>query len=145
MTVKDILSLPVKDLADEEGCHLYLWVTNNFLEVGLQAIREWGFEYKTMITWMKDRIGLGQYYRGITEHCLFATTSQKLPYKIDESGKRCQGITGFYEAKTKHSKKPEKMREMIEVVSYSPKIELFARELFPGWDAWGDEVPNRIG
>ena len=29
------------------------------------------------------------------------------------------------------------MREMIEKVSYPPFIELFARERFEGWDAWG--------
>ena len=32
------------------------------------------------------------------------------------------------------------MREMIEKVSYPPFIELFARERFDGWDAWGNEV-----
>lgn len=36
--------------------------------------------------------------------------------------------------------KPEEMRRMIELVSYEPRIEIFARERFPGWDAWGDEV-----
>ena len=54
--------------------------------------------------------------------------------------KRQQGTTGFYEAKTIHSRKPVKMREMIEKVSYEPRIELFAREIFDGWDYWGDEV-----
>jgi N6-adenosine-specific RNA methylase IME4 len=32
------------------------------------------------------------------------------------------------------------MREMIEKVSYEPRIELFARETFEGWDCWGNEV-----
>ncbi|MCI2161185.1 MAG: S-adenosylmethionine-binding domain-containing protein [Oscillospiraceae bacterium] len=29
---------------------------------------------------------------------------------------------------------------MAEKVSYSPRIELFARERVPGWDAWGNEI-----
>ena len=33
------------------------------------------------------------------------------------------------------------MREMIERVSYGPRIELFAREAFSGWDLWGNEAP----
>ena len=139
MSIKEIEVLPVKELADEDGCHLYMWVTNNFLEKGLELVKKWGFNYVTCITWTKDRIGLGQYYRGLTEHCIFATTKKKLPYKI-ENGKRQQGVTGFYEPKTVHSRKPQKMREMIEKVSYSPRIELFARQNFDGWDCWGNEV-----
>ena len=32
------------------------------------------------------------------------------------------------------------MRQMIEKVSYEPRIELFAREETDGWDCWGNEV-----
>lgn len=146
MSLKEIASLPIKDLADPDGCHLYMWVTNNFLRRGLELLDDWGFEYVTIITWQKDRIGLGQYFRGITEHCIFATTKKRLPYKyelqLDGSTKRAQGLTGFYEPKTVHSRKPATMREMIERVSYGPRLELFARENFPGWDCWGLEAPD---
>lgn len=139
MKTKDIAALPVKELADPEGCHLYLWTTNNFLPDALKVVKAWGFEYVTIITWMKDRQGLGQYYRGITEHCIFARTKNKLPYKLLD-GKRQQGVSGFVEPKGRHSQKPETMRQMIEKVSYGPRIELFARERHEGWDAWGNEV-----
>ena len=142
MSIKEIDALPVRELADANGCHIYMWVTNNFLEKGLYLLKRWGFEYVTIITWTKDRIGLGQYFRGITEHCLFGTTKKRLPYKIID-GKRKQGVTGFYEAKTIHSRKPQKMREMIEADSYSPRIELFARQHAAGWDCWGNEVQNK--
>ena len=84
-------------------------------------------------------MGLGQYYRGLTEHCLFASTKKRLPYKMAD-GKRCQGVTGFSEPKTIHSSKPDSMRNVIEWVSYAPRIELFAREHHAGWDVWGNEV-----
>lgn len=51
-----------------------------------------------------------------------------------------KGKTGFFEEKREHSRKPVQMREMIEKVSYPPFIELFARERFDGWDAWGNEI-----
>lgn len=140
MKTKDIAQIPIKNLISTDGCHLYMWVTNNFMLDAFYLLKEWGFEYVTLITWNKDRIGLGQYFRGITEHCIFASTHKRLPYKIDANGKRCQGVTGFYEPKTIHSRKPVKMREMIERVSYDPKIEIFARETFDGWDCWGNEV-----
>lgn len=137
MKTKDIIALPVKELA-EENAHLYLWVTNNFLEDGLRVMEAWGFDYKTMITWAKDRISLGQYFRGMTEHCLFGVKGN-LPYKILE-GKRQQGRTLIVEPKTIHSRKPDAMRAMIEKVSYPAYIELFARESFKNWDHWGNEM-----
>jgi N6-adenosine-specific RNA methylase IME4 len=99
----------------------------------------WGFEYITVITWNKEKMGLGQYYRGLTEQCLFGSTKKRLPYKTMD-GKRQQGVTGFYEEKGRHSEKPTQMREMIETVSFEPRIELFARERFDGWDCWGNQI-----
>lgn len=42
--------------------------------------------------------------------------------------------------KREHSRKPDEMRKMIETVSYEPRIELFARERWKGWDACGNEI-----
>lgn len=77
MSIKEIEQLPVQNLAAPNGCHIYLWTTNNYLPEAIKLLDTWGFEYVTTITWMKDRFGLGQYYRGITEHCLFGTTKKK--------------------------------------------------------------------
>lgn len=140
MTVKQIAELPVPKIT-EDNCHLYLWTTNNYLPDALDVMEAWGFKYKTCITWVKDRIGLGQYFRGITEHCLFGVKGN-LPYKIID-GKRQQGKTVIMAPKTRHSEKPEEMRRMIETVSYGPYIELFARKRVPGWDVWGHEVELR--
>ncbi len=146
MKTKEIIEMSdfVKSLA-EENCHLYLWTTNNFLPDGLKVMEAWGFDYKTCITWMKDRFGLGQYFRGNTEHCLFGVKGN-LPYKIIDD-KRQQGTTGFEAPRTEHSRKPETMRKMIMKVSYPPYIELFARKkdegfwgnIHDGWDTWGNE------
>lgn len=140
MSVKQILDMAdfVKGLADTD-CHLYLWTTNNYLAHGLAVMNAYGFRYITAITWMKDRMGLGQYFRGMTEHCLFGVKGN-LPYKLDDDGKRMQGKTGFFAPKTIHSAKPAALREMAERVSYGPRIELFAREKVLGWDAWGMDV-----
>jgi len=138
MGVKEIMSLPVQDLADPEGCHLYLWVTNNYLLAGLGVLAAWGFRYVTKIDWFKDKIGLGQYFRGLTESCLFGVRG-KLSYKIID-GKRQQGKTGFYAPKGRHSEKPEEMRQMIEKVSYEPRIELFARQAVAGWSVIGRDI-----
>jgi len=141
MKTPDIKKLDIASLADD-NCHLYLWVTNNFLQDGLDVMKAWGFKYKTMITWVKPTIGLGQYFRGMTEHCLFGVKGS-LPYKVAEN-KRAQGRTVLFAPKTIHSRKPEAMRTMIELVSYEPRLELFARSETDGWNVFGDEVNNSI-
>lgn len=137
MKTHDIAALPVRSLVSDNA-HLYLWTTNRFLPDALKVTEAWGFDYRTLITWMKDRFGLGQYFRGITEHCLFGVRGV-IPYRIRPDGKRAQGVTGFSSPRQGHSCKPEEMRRMIETVSPSPYIELFSRGATAGWDAWGNE------
>lgn len=142
MKIPEIIALGslVKEWIHPDGCHLYLWTTNNYLPDAIKVMERWGFKYITIITWFKDgRIGMGQYFRGVTEHCLFGRNGV-LPYK-SVGGKRCQGLTGFHAEKTYHSRKPDEMREMIELVSHGPFIEMFSRPPHPlGWDVWGNEV-----
>lgn len=142
MRTQEIAALPVRDIAAPDA-HLYLWVTNNFLPDGLQVMAAWGFRYVTVITWAKDKIGLGQYFRGMTEQCLFGVRGAP-GYKLNAIGGRCQGRTLIHAPKGAHSEKPQAMRAMIEHVSRGPFIELFAREQVYGWDAWGNEVESSV-
>ena len=144
MKTKEIANLDISSIADD-NCHLYLWTTNNHLPDALLVMKAWGFKYKTMITWHKDKFGLGQYFRGQTEHCLFGVKGM-IPYKI-VNNKRQQGTTVFNAPRGKHSKKPIEMIKLIEKVSDREgfhKIELFAREKRDGWDTWGNEIPTNI-
>lgn len=157
MKTKDILALgsKIQQIMDENS-HCYLWCTNNFLKDALEVMEAWGYEYKTMITWVKgkiegnlfnsyhqvtikfDVIGLGQYFRGMTEHCLFGVRGN-IPYKIMD-GKRQQGETMFVASRSEHSEKPAAMRIMIEKVSYPNYIELFSRDKIEEWTTVGNEL-----
>lgn len=145
MEVSEICALgpQVQRLADPVGCHLYLWVTNNYLRAGFEVLEAWGFEYITIITWEKDRAGLGQYFRGITEHIMFARRGKPLPYKSID-GKRAQGMTIIKRPRKEHSAKPDSFYRTAERVSYEPRLEMFARTKRPGWDTWGNEVVNDV-
>lgn len=143
LPVREIESLrvngrPVREISNPAGAHCYLWVTNNYLPDGLRILGAWGFVYKTVITWAKDRQGLGQYFRGQTEQLLFGVRGSQ-PYRVDADGKRCQGSTLITAPRGVHSRKPDSVREIIERVSYPPFIELFAREAVAGWVAWGED------
>ena len=142
MKTPDIIKLIKEVIVEkvEANAHLYLWVTNNHLPDGLEVMKALGFDYKTTITWMKDRFGLGQYYRGITEHCLFGVKGV-LSYRTKPDGKRAQGVTGFISPRREHSRKPDETRErIVKLMGDLPRIELFARQRAEGWDCWGNEV-----
>jgi len=90
---------------------------------------------------LQREFGLGQYFRGVTESCLFGVRG-RCEYRRRPDGKRAQGRTGFHARRTStHSEKPRQMVEMIELVSHGPYLEMFARSGRPGWDSWGDQVP----
>ncbi len=74
------------------------------------------------------------------EQCFLATKGTPLIYK------KKRNVKQLVEAvRTIHSKKPDEVRNRIlELFGDIPRIELFAREKTPGWDAWGDEVESDI-
>jgi N6-adenosine-specific RNA methylase IME4 len=116
------------------NAHLYLWATNNFLPDALYVIAELGFRYVTCITWAKDRYGLGRYYRGQTEHLLFAVRGEYIPTRTNTTSTLLEAPRG------RHSAKPTAAYELIEANSPGPRAEFFARGCRPGWASWGNEV-----
>jgi len=141
MRTTEIIALKkmVDDIADVD-CHLYLWVTNRFLEDGLRVIKEWGFRYIQLLIWIKPSIGIGQYFRGASEPCLFAARGKALFKNRDNGIGISDTPTIFYARKSGHSKKPQMFYSIIEKVSFPPFMELFARQRREGWDAWGNEI-----
>jgi len=116
-------------------CHLWLWTTNNRLASGeARTVAEaLGFRPVTLLTWAKDRMGLGQYLRGQTEHALFCVRG-RLPALCRTEP------TILYAPRHAHSEKPQAFFDVAERVSPGPRLEMFARRTRPGWDSWGNEV-----
>jgi len=135
----------MRQIPFDDNCHLYLWVTNSFLEDGLRVMRELGFRYVTNLVWVKDRYGLGQYFRGQHELCLFGVRGH-LPYKraVGPTRSRCVESTVIVAKRRRHSQKPDEIYRKIEATSYPPYLEVFARGRREGWDAWGLEVPKTV-
>lgn len=139
LNLERIKAMPVRDLA-EDNAHLWLWVTNATLRDGFDVAEAWGFTVRSPLTWVKFRIGLGNYLRNATEHLLFATRG-KAPVRF-----RSQP-TWMTAPVQDHSHKPEEQYALIERVSPGPYLELFARRRPPsdrGWFVWGDEVEADI-
>ena len=130
MDTAGICSLPVTDLA-ATNAHLYVWVTCSGLADGLAVMSAWGFSYKTCLTWVKEgTLGLGAYFRTMTEHVLFGTRGS-LPTTCTDQRNY------FTAAKSGHSRKPASFGDLVERSSPGPYVELFARAPRLGWDSWG--------
>ena len=145
MRIEDICALPVSSIAAPD-CALFMWVTFPTLPDAFKVLEAWGFTYKTVaFVWVKRNRkspgwfwGLGHWTRANAEMCLLATKGK--PKRI--SAKVHQIIDSPVE---EHSKKPdETRRRIVELVGDLPRIELFARQTTPGWDAWGNEVKSNI-
>ncbi len=139
MSMRDIAALPVSDLAANDA-HLYLWVTvprlygdRNDRTINARDLMEaWGFEFKTMLTWVKDGSpGMGWYFRGCTEHVLFGVRG-RLPIAPADRERNV-----FTASREGHSGKPSSFLDLVERVSPGPYCELFARAPRLGWDSWG--------
>ena len=137
MTLDRIKALPMADLTDQEGSHCWLWVTNASLRAGYDVLEAWGFTPRSLFTWVKPRMGLGNFLRNSTESIIFGTRG-KAPVKF-----KGQMNWVFFPVQD-HSHKPEEQYAIIERVSPGPYLELFARRRQPGWDVWGNEIESDI-
>ena len=125
---------------------LFLWVTFPTLLESFEVIRAWGFQYKTVaFVWIKQNKksdglfwGMGYWTRANAEICLLATKGH--PKRV--SKRVHQVVISHIE---EHSKKPNEVRNrIVDLTGDVPRIELFARQTYEGWDAWGNEVQSDI-
>jgi N6-adenosine-specific RNA methylase IME4 len=134
MTIEAIAALRVPAADDAV---LFLWATVPMLRQALDVMEQaWGFQYKSHFVWIKDKAGHGFWNFNKHELLLIGTRgSIPAPAPGDQFESAIPAPRG------KHSAKPFAFREMIEEMFPTlPKIELFAREKFTGWDAWGNEI-----
>ena len=141
MGINELCALPVADLAAPDSA-LFLWATFPQLPEALRLIEAWGFTYKSVaFVWLKKNrkadswfYGLGFWTRGNAEICLLAKRGKPKRH----SAAVHQFIISPIE---QHSKKPDVPRDkIVELAGDLPRVELFARQKCPSWDAWGNEV-----
>ena len=137
MSLAELEALPVADLAADD-CTLWLWATSPKLREAMRLIEAWGFEYKTSLVWVKDKIGMGYYARQQHELLLVAKRgSPPVPAPEDRPP------SVILAPRTAHSAKPEEVYGILErLYPELSKVELFARSRRLGWAAWGNQVVN---
>lgn len=150
MSIEDIKSMPIKDLADDNSL-LFMWATVPLLPEAIAVIPEWGFTYKTHIIWEKTGLlGMGNWLRIQNELILIGVKGKVKPFGHQERNIYKHPIC-------EHSAKPHFFRELVSQLASKSfettiKLEMFARSrsgFFPdyeyeGWDVFGNECNNSI-
>lgn len=141
--VNPYASMPIDDIRDyvtpwprgfrHKDSILWLWTTNAHLPEAFGVVDAWGFKYKTTLTWTKDKMGLGDWLRGKTEHCLMAVRGKPTVRLTNQT-------TSLIAKAGKHSAKPDSFYAMVEKLCPGAKVELFARHKRKGWTTHGAEI-----
>ncbi len=133
MKLEDICGFKVP--ADKD-CVLFLWVTNAHLVDGSakRVLDAWGFQPKTLVTWVKDRMGVGRWLRNITEHCILAVKGRPTVTLTNQT-------TELRAPRGAHSAKPAELFSLVEsLCPAGPRLELWARGERKGWVTSGAEA-----
>lgn len=140
MTMQELYNLPVGMWAESDS-HLWLWTTNAFMVEAHKLAESWGFQPRTIMTWVKGRIdggrliqqiGMGHFLRNSTEHIVFAARGKLSPRNHDVP-------SAFIAPRLEHSEKPAAFYDMVERMSPGPYLDVFARKQRFNWDTFGDE------
>ncbi|EKN2322796.1 DNA methyltransferase [Salmonella enterica] len=171
LSLTELQRLPVWSLADENAV-LAMWYTGTHNQEAIKLAEAWGFTVRTMkgFTWVKlnqcaelriskalsegevtdfydflyllnveTRMNGGNHTRANTEDLLIATRGAGLERKH-------AGIKQvIYSPLGAHSEKPWEVRYRLEqLYGDVSRIELFARDIWPGWDRWGNECTSSV-
>lgn len=134
MTFEELLNYPVGAVADVD-CHLYCWITNRSLPKGFALLERWGFRYITTLTWAKPSFGMGNYFRGQSEHILFGVKGS-LALKRKDAGT----VLNWPRGDGGHSSKPKEFWPFVKSCSPGPYLEIFQRTETPDVLSIGENV-----
>ena len=139
MSIGAIATLPVAELAHEDGAWLWLWTTNRYLPESFGIAQAWGFTYRQTCVWHKND-GHPRFPATIApnraEYLLVCNVGQ--PKRLEALPSNVFAIP-FNPAVLVHSQKPDAVLDNIERACPGPYVELFARRARFGWDYWGDQ------
>ena len=137
MSLDDIKALPVHEIATPAAI-LYLWALPHMLPKALQVMEALGFEFRTSMFWVKDRVGLGQWACNHCEPLLigrrgsFPPPSKSLPpticYVRSTSTRDIRPLAAGVRVASNHGVEGMLLSSLSIVPSFT---ELGARELSP--------------
>lgn len=122
------ISIPAAD-----NCVVWLWTTHKYIFDCRDILEAWGFRPVSVLTWVKDRMGIGKWLRSQSEYCVMAVKGHPLINLTNET-------TVLNAKNTGHSVKPEEFYAMVDKLCIGRKLDYFARKNRDGWDTFGAQV-----
>ncbi len=130
MSLEEIgaIQLPAND-----SCVLWLWTTHKFMKHSFTLLERWGFRDVAILTWVKNRMGLGSWLRSQSEFCIMAVKGKPT---IDLTNQ----TTVVFGDMREHSRKPDEFYEMVNTLCVGRKLDYFSREPREGWEVFGNDT-----
>lgn len=122
------------EILSEDDSVMFLWTTQKFIWDAKELLEHWGFNYRSMIVWDKEQMGMGDLLRMQCEFCLIGIKGKPLlnnPNNIRDI---------IREPRREHSRKPEAFYEIVNTLCVGSKIEYFSRTEREGWKSFGNET-----
>lgn len=144
MPTADICKIPVERIA-ADNCALTMWFTASFVKDAIVVAEAWGFKVIRIDTVWNKKKQSGKPHAtpggwGMTD-CEFKLLATRGKACSMQKGKRNMYTGHDVPVDPVHSKKPDYFLDLLDKRFMSlPRIELFARRAYPGWDYWGDQV-----
>lgn len=150
MTKAEILALPVLDILAPDAM-VALWTTGTHMQIAFDCVRAWGLKYSgSGFVWIKlnktaspsvdGRFAISDLFmntgyttRKNAEFVLFL--KRGAPKRLNARTREV-----IVSPRREHSRKPEEFYDRAERLFPGPRIDVFARQRRPGWDAWGNET-----
>ena len=105
----------------------------------MTVMRAWEIQYKSYAGWDKEIAGTGYWGRSQLELLLIGTKGKKIPAPAPGE----QFPQSVRSRRREHSRKPDEFYEAIErLYPNVVKLEMFARNLRPGWRSWGNQIDS---
>lgn len=133
MSLADIKALPVGDVAAKD-CLLFLWTVSHLQAAAFDVADAWGFKpVSVAFVWDKGRMGMGYWTRQEVEICHL--------FKRGKPSRIGKGVRQLIRSpRREHSRKPDAQYERIQALAAGPYLEMFARQSWSGWSAWGNQT-----
>ena len=149
MDLDSLCRMDVARISDKDAV-CFMWFTASFQQEALDLMQAWGFKpvridrvWKKVKTTGGMHAAVGPWGMTDAEFILLGTRGSGLASaQLVTNTRTCAEVA--YPGK--HSAKPHEFA--FEIASRFPsdwkKLEMFARNALPGWDAFGNEAPNSI-
>ena len=139
MSLQEIKEIPIDKIANV-GCHVYCWTTNKMLKDTFDVLKSWGVNFHLTMVMVKPNGMCPCFgYKFATEFVLFGFYGKPMQ-KFQKIGE-LNWFKAFNKA-GQHSVKPDEFYRIVEKMSPTPRIDIFARQRRRDWDVFGDEVPS---